>query len=104
MFKAGIACSGNVVLIDIIEADLSFLTMTVVCVFRCESVGGHRERPVAVGPQWSGQSLLSHQPKTLPTDGRTGGAQCTHHYIRYILYTKHFTTTDSILIFVLANE
>lgn len=49
---------------------------------RCESVGGDREWSVAVGPEWSGESLLSHQQTKVSADGCAGRTQCTHHYIR----------------------
>lgn len=75
----------------------------VVCfVFRRrESAGGDREWPVAAGSKWSGEGLLPHQQKEVSADGCAGGAQCSHHYIRYsvsrllyIIYTKQTDTAE----------
>lgn len=51
---------------------------------RRQSAGGDGERPVAAGPQRSGESLLTHQQTEVPADGRAGRTQRTHHYIRYL--------------------
>lgn len=60
---------------------------------RCESAGGHRERPDAAGSKWARQGLQPHQQAAIPADGRPRGPQCPRDNIRYFscVFTPSFT-------------
>lgn len=61
-----------------------------VCSVRCESAGRDRERSEAAGSKRPGESLFIDQLTQVSTDGRSGGTEPPHHYIR--LHTSLFIT------------
>lgn len=53
-----------------------------VCSVRCESTGRDRERSEAAGSKRPGESLSTDQLTQVSADGRSGGTEPPHNYIR----------------------